>query len=525
MVILSVFHLLENLHIGAVIMAVSSAVILSSLYFFVRYRTCLLIPKIIITIPTLVLLDITWYVKYLSNGPLLMFILVFGALIIWVWKGRALIFMLIYYFLNIIVLFVIEYYAHESLYTYPDHHTRIIDIYLSLFFYAVLLIFLLSRVKKEFTEEKEKAVRSDKLKSAFLANMSHEIRTPLNSIVGFSQLIHTETDMEKKKAYSEIINKSSDNLLSLINDIIDLSKIEVGDTKMKYSCFSIEETFSLMKDVFTNVLTSKNKSHVTIDYDLPDGDFIVYSEPVRLKQIISNLLSNAIKFTQSGGISFCCKQVGNELLFEVSDTGIGIREEDQKEIFNHFTKLDGHGENEEGTGIGLSIVTKLISLLDGKIWVKSNVGTGTTFFFTLPYIKSELDPETTKEVKVKRSKSHIKKNILVVEDDKSSRMLLKEILRPIKADISYIDDGKKAIDFVQTNPEIGIILMDIQLPTIDGYTASNTIKKINPNIFIIAQTANAMVGDKDKALKAGCDYYITKPINPVELLGILDALT
>lgn len=397
LLILCAFHIIESLSLGPVFIAAGASIAFFLLYYFLRFRSCFFFPKLIMTIAGLVMLDFTWYLKFLSTGPVLMFILVFGALVIWVWYGKQLIIMMTIYFLNIIVLFIIEELSPASIAAYPDPATRTTDIYLSFFFYASLMIFILLMVKKEYISQKDKAVKSDQLKSAFLANMSHEIRTPLNSIMGFTQLLRNEEDKEKKSLYLDIIGESSDNLLSLITDLIDLSKIEIGETNMNYSSFSIEEMFIRMKDVYSNELWRRKKGHVKISYVLAEGDYIMYSDPTRLKQILANLLSNAIKFTSKGEISFSCKLRGNDMVFIVKDTGAGIKPEVQNKIFDQFKKFDHDGINSEGTGIGLSIVDKIITLLDGEIWLESTFGIGTSFFFSIPYKKGILNPESSNE--------------------------------------------------------------------------------------------------------------------------------
>jgi signal transduction histidine kinase len=248
---------------------------------------------------------------------------------------------------------------------------------------------LLYIVKKEFIRQKEKAMKSDKLKSAFLANMSHEIRTPMNAIVGFSQLLGDGVGSDNKQQYINIIQNSSNNLLRLINDIIDLSKIEAADLEINQSEICIRDLFIELKNIYLIEILKREKTDVKISYSLPDNDFFVQSDSLRLKQILSNLLSNALKFTSHGTIIISCEKKGRELIFTVSDTGTGIPEEDQAQIFNRFTKYNYQGLNTEGTGIGLSIAEKLVSLLNGRIWFTSIFGKGSDFFFSIPYIASK----------------------------------------------------------------------------------------------------------------------------------------
>jgi CheY-like chemotaxis protein len=346
--------------------------------------------------------------------------------------------------------------------------------------------------------------------------MSHEIRTPMNAIVGFSELIEFETDQLKKHQYVKIIQNSSTNLLNMIVGIVDLSKIETGILYLDYSNFHISEIFIELKEIYTIELAKRDKSDIKLNFMIPEGDLLIHSDPQRIKQIMSNLLGNAVKFTSAGRIWFECKKIGDELIFSVSDTGTGIPPEDQKKVFDRFTKFDYHGLNNEGTGIGLAIVERLVNLFNGHIWLKSTFGEGSTFFFSIPYI-----PPTTELTPVSLRKAHRKgskktdgsgKTILVVEDDKESFMLIEEILRPFNFDIHHVSDGNDAVEFIRKYPDTRLILMDMKLPNMNGDEATKAIRQFNQNILIIAQTAYAMVGDRERALNAGCNDYFTKPI-------------
>lgn len=386
LMLLCCFHLIENLKTGPVLFAGSSSLVILGLYLLVRFGNCLYIPKLSLTILGLVMLDLTWYSKFLSSGPVLLFIMIIGALILWVWEGKSLLILLIVYFLNIVLLFFIDYNAPAYMFNYPDLKVRSVDIYLSLLFYSSLMIFLLYIVKMDFVRQTKRAIRSDKLKSAFLSNMSHEIRTPMNAIVGFSELLENENDYVKRHQYTTIIKNSGNNLLKLINDIIDLSKIEAGDLKLDYADFSVREMFIEIYEIYVLELIRVEKSDIKFRYSLPDGDFMIYTDQLRLKQVLFNLLNNSVKFTKKGSISFSCEKKRSELVFSVSDTGTGIPEEDQKKIFERFSKFNYQGLNSAGSGIGLSIVEKIIGLFDGKIWLKSETGIGSTFYFSIPFI-------------------------------------------------------------------------------------------------------------------------------------------
>jgi signal transduction histidine kinase len=207
----------------------------------------------------------------------------------------------------------------------------------------------------------------------------------MNAIVGFSQLLNNGVGSDDKQQYINTIQNSSHTLLRLINDIIDLSKIEAGDLVVEYSKISVRAMFNELKDVFSIEIATRERSDVEIGFSISEDDIIIESDELRLKQILSNLLSNAIKFTSQGTVSFSCEKRGSELIFGVSDTGTGIQEEDQPKIFERFTKFNYQGLNTEGTGIGLSITEKLVSLLGGRIWFSSIPGKGSDFFFSIPY--------------------------------------------------------------------------------------------------------------------------------------------
>jgi len=238
--------------------------------------------------------------------------------------------------------------------------------------------------KHELQHAKERAEKSDKLKSAFLANMSHEIRTPMNSIMGFSELLEEEITERTRTKYLKLVQSNGNNLMKLLDDLMDLSKIEAGDMIMRYSTFSVREIFVELKEIYSNELEKKKRTHVLLSFELPDGDLKLNSDPFRIKQVLSNLLTNATKFTVSGSITFGCQQQNGELVFSVTDTGTGIPEDDQKKIFERFIKFDYNSLNSEGSGIGLSIVERIVTMLYGRVWLKSVFGEGSSFYFSIP---------------------------------------------------------------------------------------------------------------------------------------------
>lgn len=527
--LLCTVHILMNLKLAPVVIAGGSSLLFLGLYFLVRFGRCLFYPKLIISVLGLLLLDFTWYSKFLSNGPVLFFVLIFGALVLWVWEGRSLKFLLILYYLNIAALFYIDFHAPDALFAYPEGRVRSVDIYLSFTLYSILLIFLLYVIKRDFIRQKDKAIRSDKLKSAFLANMSHEIRTPMNSIVGYSSLLQDEVDPEHRILYGNIIQRSSNHLLALINDIIDLSKIEAGELIINNTEFSIRKLFEELTESFSRELDRRKKENVVLRYEIEDGDITLYSDFARISQVISNLLSNAIKFTSSGEIVINCSKSSKEVIFSVSDAGTGIPTVDQQIIFERFTSFNYSGMNTEGTGIGLPISDKIIQKLNGKMWLRSNFGEGSIFYFSIPYMASSKhtnkQSKQNKQAQVVNETKTLKstRKVLVVEDDKSSQELIGIMLRPLNLEVSYVSDGEDAILHIIRNRDVSLILMDLKLPEVNGYEATTIIKRINPYIPVIAQTAFAMAGDREKAISAGCDDFITKPLNSRQLLQVVQS--
>ena len=385
---LAVIHTAMNLKPASAIIAGTSALIVLGIYLMARFREGLFLPKLTLTIYGLLMLDLAWFFKYLSNGPVLFVILVYGALIIWVWEGRSLLILLAVYFLNLAMLMAIELSAPEYLLIYPEISVRSLDIYISFFLVSAFVIFLLYLVKTEYISQKDKALRSDKLKSAFLANISHEIRTPMNAIMGFSELLcDKNTDPERSDYFKNIIQESCNNLARLFNDILDLSKIEAGDMPVEMDDFSVQQLIMELVEWYRLELGRRKRHGVEIDYSVPSEDIIIHSDAFRLKQVLSNLLDNAMKFTSRGKISLGCAIEGKELVFSVADTGTGIPAEHRDKIFDRFVKFDYGGNNREGSGIGLSIVDRIVRLLKGRIWLTSVYGKGSVFYVAIPCIE------------------------------------------------------------------------------------------------------------------------------------------
>jgi CheY-like chemotaxis protein/nitrogen-specific signal transduction histidine kinase len=379
--------------------------------------------------------------------------------------------------------------------------------------------------RKEIVEEliraKEKAEESDKLKTAFLHNISHEIRTPMNAIVGFSALLgEPEVDEKTRKSYIEVIMQSSNHLLSIITDIVDISNIEANLIKTYKNEVPINTT---IKSLFNQFIPKAAEKKIDMIWEpgLSDYDALILTDKSKLSQIISNLISNAIKFTDKGTIKIGYKLVENFLEFCVSDTGIGISPEHHARIFDRFYQVSNAMERlYEGTGLGLAISKAYIEHLGGKIWLSSEQGKGTSFFFTIPYEKQVATTLPVTEKGVPDSYVFpVKKVILVAEDIESNFKLIRYFLSDSNVEVLHAYNGKEAVEKCLSTGKIDLILMDIKMPVMDGYTAVKLIREKNAIVPIIAQTA--YIDDKEKAIECGCSGFISKPFDKKSLFKVL----
>lgn len=377
--------------------------------------------------------------------------------------------------------------------------------------------------EKEIIKAKEKAEESDRLKSSFLANMSHEIRTPLNAIVGFSRLlIRKQYSEEKQKVMMAEIQSNSDQLLNIINDILDISKIESNQLDMIFSDISSNEIIRELYDVFELQIQNQNKKiDLLIETINSETDQYVYADGSRVKQIFSNLLNNAVKFTNEGHIKFGYKINKENLpVFFVEDTGKGIAKKNLSIIFEYFRQEEeSYARRYGGSGLGLSISKSLVELMGGKIWVESDTGKGATFFFTLPVKK--VVQEKQKYISIENTEKNqnlFNKKILLVDDLENSYYIISEILYDYNVTIRYVKNGRMALDVLEQDESFDLILMDIHMPELNGVETARRIKELFPDIPIIAQTAYALKGDEENLLKLGMDGYISKPIDMDELI-------
>lgn len=368
-------------------------------------------------------------------------------------------------------------------------------------------------MEEALVQAKEKAEESNKLKSAFLANMSHEIRTPLNAIVGFSGILAStsEEEEQERKEYVQIIENNNNLLLQLINDILDISKIEAGTLDFIYSSVDVNELFFSIED--SSKLKNTNEN-VRIFYNQQMPECCINTDKNRLTQVVTNMINNAMKFTQEGSIEFGYYPKNNDFLyFYVTDTGCGIPEDKLHNVFGRFVKLNNFAQ---GTGLGLSICETIVKTMGGEIGVSSKLDEGTTFWFTLPYAPTCKTVHATKDIENARLISEKEKFIIMVAEDNESNYKLFESMLKKHYTLIHAWNGEEAVQlFKEQNPHL--ILMDINMPKMDGYEATRLIHEIAPQTPIIAVTAFAYAEDEQRIIENGFDAYTTKPIQPKKL--------
>lgn len=379
---------------------------------------------------------------------------------------------------------------------------------------------------------RDMALRNTEAKSEFLATMSHEIRTPMNAIIGVSHLLSKTALTEKQHDYVTKISGAAQLLLRIINDILDFSKIEAGKLEMEKVAFSMNEIFTELHGFFRASLAKKKLALEFLGLDLVPHSVI--GDPVRLKQVLLNLISNAIKFTEHGTVAVSVDSVkqeedGYKVTFHVRDTGIGMTEEQTQRIFTAFSQADSSTTRKYGgTGLGLAISRQLVRLMGGSIWCESVVGEGTTFYFTI-----QLDKDT-QPVKVPSTSALSPDDleewggssggkILLAEDNEINQMIAVELLEDVHYEVVVANNGREAVEVLTSGEGFDLILMDIQMPVLDGLEATKIIRSYPryANIPIIAMTARAMAGDRERSLEAGMNDHITKPIVTDELYAVL----
>lgn len=378
------------------------------------------------------------------------------------------------------------------------------------------------KAKDELIKAKEKAEESDRLKSAFLSNMSHEIRTPMNGILGFASLLQRPNlTGEKQKEYIQLIEKSGVRMLNIINDIVDISRIESGQMPLYSDKVNLNE---LMENLFSFFKPETDAKNIKLSFSsgLENTNSNVITDKEKLYAILTNLIKNAVKFTSSGSIQFGYKHSSKKLLFFVSDTGKGLSPEQKEFIFDRFRQgSESHSKDYQGAGLGLSITKAYVEMMDGSIWVDSTIDKGSNFSFYIPYIKSDTNAAINES---ESQKSHdLKKTrlkVLIAEDNEETILYLKLILENLVEEIKIAVSGKETIEMYRKyKPDM--ILMDIQMPEISGYDVAKLIRESDKDVIIIAQTAYAFAEDRDKAIQAGCNDFIAKPYSDTEIIDLI----
>jgi len=368
------------------------------------------------------------------------------------------------------------------------------------------------KAARELIAAKQKAESSDRLKSAFINNISHEVRTPLNGIIGFADLV-TKPDIsdEEKLSFITMIKASSKRLLDTMTSYMDISMIVTGNMQVQQKPFDLHHFLKRMFDQHIPMCDIKN---LKLNLQLPNlSDSLVINDDKSIyTKVFSHLLDNAVKFTREGAISFGYTRQGDQNHFFVTDTGVGIRDEIQPVIFEQFMQEEETNTRAfDGSGLGLSIVQGLVRLLGGEVGLASEKGRGTTFFFHIPC--EEVFEKNIQAAPIPSQEKRVGKPvILVAEDDEANYLFLKTVLRRLGYEVIWASDGHVAVQMAEEHPELSLILMDIKMPEMDGFTATKLIKSTRPDLPIIAVTAFAMSGDEQKATDAGCNDYIAKPI-------------
>ena len=378
------------------------------------------------------------------------------------------------------------------------------------------------KAESELIEAKEKAVESDRLKSAFLANMSHEIRTPMNGILGFADLLKKPNlTNTQQQDYIRIIEKSGTRMLNIINSIVSISKIESGSMELDIKESNINEQIEYIHTFFKPEAESKG-FQLLFKNALAFEDSFIHTDREKLFAVLTNLVKNAIKYTESGTIELGYTKKDKYLEFYVADTGVGIDDDRQEAIFERFIQADISDKKAlQGAGLGLSISKAYVEMLGGTLWVTSKKGKGSIFYFTLPY-----NAAITAEIEITNSAENVDSDpkglkILIVEDDEISFILIKLILKEGSREILHAKSGPEAIELCRNNPDIDLILMDIKIPVLNGYEATRQIREFNSDVIIIAQTAYGLTDDREKAMAAGCNEHLSKPLTKKKIFSMI----
>lgn len=500
-----------------------------SWWILVRYKAFKTI-RFSVSILVLVIVNVVWYYNYASNGPTLGLFILLVVLFTFIWPIRKALYFIAFIILNLIFLVYIELNYPTNLLNYSSESDRIIDIYVTFAFILTAAFIFSSYAKSNYLKKYQEAMKSNEMKTIFLQNMSHELRTPLNAIIGFSDIIDEQSSRSEILSYAKTINSSGNHLLNIVEDLFDITHIESGELKIVKKDFELNMLLSKVKEIMKKEQAKINKDHLTLNLKIPEPEqqIMMYTDASKLIQILINLLKNAFKFTNEGYIDYGYKietlKGKSVVKFFVEDSGIGIENKNKEFIFDVFSQIEGATtKSYGGAGLGLAISKKLTGLLGGQMWLESVPGKGSTFYFTIPYSDitnsdkySENDSDSLRQNPIKEMAS-LKKTVLIVEDIDESYEFLRIIMDKMGICTIWAKNGEEAVEVCRKNKEINLVLMDINLPLMNGYEATQKIKAFNPDLPIIAQTAYAISGDKEKSIQVGCDDYISKPIK-IEVL-------
>jgi len=383
----------------------------------------------------------------------------------------------------------------------------------------------LKQINEELVKAKNEAEASNRLKTSFLANISHEIRTPLNSVVGFANLLLAENpDSESREEYVDHINYNSEKLLQIIGDIIDLSRLESSQMEISYEEASIADVVNEVTEDTTRLIKRQEKPILlSVRNNFDDVSDLIFTDRVWLKRVLNHLMDNAVKFTLEGSVELSYGLEDAMLRFTVKDTGIGIKKENLSTIFEEFRQeIDGHHRPFEGLGVGLTLVKEVVERLGGQVRVTSEKGMGSEFSILLPYrpagiIKVKPKPEPEPNGVTNWSS----KKCLIVDDNKDVLTYLNRILLDTGIDVVMARSGPEALKILRDDSSIDIVLLDMQMPEMNGIEVTKEIRKIRGNMPIIAQTAFVFEDDKDIVLEAGCDACLVKPIRREQLISVV----
>ncbi|MEZ5071292.1 MAG: PocR ligand-binding domain-containing protein [Bacteroidales bacterium] len=391
--------------------------------------------------------------------------------------------------------------------------------------HAIVQSIDLSEIKqfeRELILAKEKAEESDKLKTAFLANMSHEIRTPMNGILGFADLLKDAgLSADQQKRYIEIIEKSGRRMLHIISDLIDISKIETGQVEIIKEKVEINPLLEELQVFFLPEARKRGLSLI-LDTEGRRADCHILTDRIKITQVLTNLIGNALKFTKEGSVRMGCSLEGDQVVFQIRDTGIGISFDLQERIFERFVQGDLNGVHEtEGSGLGLAISKAFVEKMGGRMWVESERGKGSVFSFCLPYLQSKRKSDIPGLERSPRWNAPRNIRILIAEDDEHSFLYLNEILSSENIEVLRAVNGREAVELCRTTEGIQLVLMDVKMPVLNGLEATKQIKLIHSSLPVIAQSAFITARDKESARLAGCDAYIEKPVRRDELYAVM----